>query len=208
MVGNAIATKLVQLGHDVLMGSRSATNEKATAWADETGDGASHSTYADAASHGEILFNCTNGKGTLEALGAAGADAMRGKLLLELANPLHFSKGDPPTLFVNSDDSLGEQVQRAFPDTKVVKTLNTVHCKLMVDPGRVPGRHTVFMSGDDEGAKKQVHDILTNWFGWQHVLDLGDISTSRGTEAYLMLWIRTWGLLGTGDFNVSVVTAD
>lgn len=208
MVGKTIASKLVELGHDVMMGSRSASNEKAAAWATEAGNGASHGTYADAAAHGEVLFNCTNGKGTLEALAAAGAENMQAKVLLEISNPLQFSQDGPPTLFVCNDDSLGEQVQRKFPEVKVVKTLNTINCSVMVDAARVPGRHTVFMSGNDDDAKAQVKDILENWFGWSHVLDLGDISTARGTEAYLLLWIRTWGVLKTGDFNVNVVAAE
>lgn len=207
MVGTTIATKLVELGHEVRMGSRTADNDKATKWAADAGERASHGTFADAAAFGELLFNCTNGAGTLDALAAAGADAMAGKVLLELSNPLDFSKGMPPTLFVCNDDSLGEQVQRAFPNTRVVKTLNTINCEVMVDAGRVPGEHTVFMSGNDAEAKKQVDEILREWFGHRHVLDLGDISTARGTEAYLLLWIRMWGALGTGDFNVHVVRA-
>lgn len=207
MVGTTIATKLVALGHEVKMGSRTADNEKATKWAAEAGAGGSHGTFADAATFGELLFNCTNGAGTLDALAAAGAEAMAGKVLLELSNPLDFSKGMPPTLFVCNDDSLGEQVQRAFPDTRVVKTLNTINCDVMVDAGRVPGEHTVFMSGNDAQAKQQVETILREWFGHRDVLDLGDITTARGTEAYLPLWLRMWGALGTGDFNVHVVRA-
>jgi predicted dinucleotide-binding enzyme len=207
MVGTTIASKLVELGHEVKLGSRTADNEKATKWAADAGDRATHGTFADAASFGEILFNCTNGGGTLDALASAGADAMAGKVLLDLSNPLDFSKGMPPTLFVCNDDSLGEQVQRAFPNTRVVKTLNTINCELMVDASRVPGEHTVFMSGNDPEAKQQVESILREWFGQRDVLDLGDIGTARGVESYLPLWLRMWGALGTADFNVHVVRA-
>jgi predicted dinucleotide-binding enzyme len=113
----------------------------------------------------------------------------------------------PPSLLVCNTDSLGEQIQRAFPDTRVVKTLNTINCQVMVEPSRVPGVHSVFMSGNDTAAKGQTKEILEGWFGWQSVIDLGDISTARGTEAYLLLWIRMWGALGTGDFNVTVTHA-
>jgi hypothetical protein len=112
----------------------------------------------------------------------------------------------PPRVLVGPDDSLGEQIQRAFPDTRVVKTLNTVNCMLMVDANRVAGGDTtMFVAGNDAGAKGRVTEILRGWFGWKHVLDLGDISASRGLEAYLALWLRTWGALQTGDFNVKVV---
>ncbi len=206
MVGETIGAKLVQLGHEVVMGSRTANNEKAAAWVKKAGKGAAQGTFADAARHGEIAFNCTAGTASLEALKAAGAENLKGKLLLDIANPLDFSKGMPPRVLVGPDDSLGEQIQRAFPDTRVVKTLNTVNCMLMVDASRVAGGDTtMFLAGNDAGAKGRVTEILRGWFGWKHVLDLGDISASRGMEAYLGLWLRAWGALQTGDFNVKVV---
>jgi len=206
MVGETIASKLVQVGHEVMMGSRTASNEKAAAWVKKAGKGASQGTFADAARHGEMAFNCTAGVGSLDALKAAGADNLKGKVLLDLANPLDFSKGMPPRILVNSDDSLGEQIQRAFPDTQVVKTLNTVNCLLMVDASRVAnGDHTMFMAGNDVHAKSRVAEILRGWFGWKHLLDLGDISAARGMEWYLGLWVRSWGALQTGDFNVKIV---
>jgi len=205
MVGETIGSKLVALGHEVRMGSRTANNEKATAWVQKAGGKASAGTFADAAAFGEILFNCTNGAGSLEALQAAGKDNLQGKVLLDLSNPLDFSKGMPPTLFVSNDDSLGERIQRAFPDLKVVKTLNTISAPVMVEPSRIPGEHAVFLSGNDAEAKGQVKRLLTEWFGWKQVIDLGNISTARGTESYLPLWLRLWGVLGTPDFNIQVV---
>jgi predicted dinucleotide-binding enzyme len=204
-VGSTIAGKLVSRGHEVKMGSRSATNEKAAAWVASAGKGASQGTFADAAGFGEIVFNCTAGAGSLDALKAAGAQNLRGKILVDVANPLDFSHGMPPTLFVSNDDSLAERIQAAFPETKVVKALNTVNASVMVNPGRVPGETDIFVSGNDAGAKAQVTRILKDEFGWKSVIDLGDIMGARGTESYLHLWLRLWGALKTADFNVKVV---
>lgn len=204
-VGSTIATKLVSLGHEVKMGSRSATNEKAAAWVSSAGKGASQGTLADSAAFGEIVFNCTAGTGSIDALKAAGASRLTGKILVDIANPLDFSKGMPPTLFVSNDDSLGESIQRTFPETKVVKALNTVNASVMVDPGRVPGDHDVFVSGNDAGAKAQVIRLLKEEFGWKTVTDLGDITAARATESYLHLWLRLYGAFQTADFNVHVV---
>jgi predicted dinucleotide-binding enzyme len=206
MVGQTIGKKLADLGHEVRMGARQAGNDKAAAWAKTAGAKASHGTFADAAGFGEVIWNCTSGGGALDALRAAGADNLRGKLLIDVTNPLDTSKGMPPSLSVCNTDSLGEQIQRAFPDALVVKTLNTINCNVMVDPGRVAGGdHTAFLSGNDPVAKSRVREILTGWFGWKHLLDLGDITTARGPEAYLLLWVRLWGAQQTGDFNVKVV---
>jgi predicted dinucleotide-binding enzyme len=205
MVGETIGTKLVALGHEVKMGSRTANNEKAAAWVKKAGGKASAGTFADAAALGEILFNCTLGAGSIEALNAAGKANLKGKVLLDLSNPLDFSKGMPPTLFVCNDDSLGERIQRAFPELKVVKALNTISCNVMVDPSRIPGDHDTFIAGDDADAKAKVKQILTDWFGWKHVVDMGGINASRGLESYLPLWIRLWGSLGTPDFNIHIV---
>ena len=205
MVGSTIATKLVSLGHEVRMGSRDAANPKAKAWVDKTGRGASQGTFADAAAFGEIVFNCTNGQGSLDALKSAGAEALRGKVLVDVANPLDFSKGMPPTLFVSNDDSLAETIQRTFPDSKVVKALNTVNANVMVEPGRVRGDHDVFVCGNDAGAKAEVVKLLKDGFGWKNVNDVGDITAARATESYLHLWLRLYGALQTADFNVHIV---
>jgi predicted dinucleotide-binding enzyme len=152
------------------------------------------------------LFNATNGGGSLEALALAGEMNLNGKVLIDVANPLDFSRGMPPTLFVCNTDSLGEQIQRAFPEVKVVKSLNTVTASLMVNPRQLAdGDHHIFVCGNDTEAKRQVVELLTSWFGWKHIIDLGDISTARGTEMYLPFWLRLWGALGTGLLNVNVV---
>jgi hypothetical protein len=205
-VGSAIAGKLVALGHEVRMGGREAGNSKAVAWAAAAGKGASHGRFADAAAFGEIVFNCTAGIGALAALEQAGAANLAGKLLIDLSNPLDFSKGMPPSLTVSNTDSLGEQIQRAHPAAKVVKTLNTINSDLMVDPARLGGgEHDMFVAGNDAAAKAQATTILKEWFGWKHVIDLGDLTAARATEAYVLFWVRLYGTLGTPNFSVRVV---
>lgn len=205
MVGNAIGTKLIQLGHEVKMGSRTPSNEKAAEWVKANGPKASQGTFADAAAFGEIVFNCTAGTASIEALKQAGERNLQSKILIDISNPLDFSRGMPPTLTICNTDSVGEQIQRAFPNVKVVKTLNTVNCNVMVNPSLVPGDHDVFMSGNDAAAKSKVCEVLTQWFGWKSVIDLGDISTARGTEMYLPLWVRLYALFQKPNFNIKVV---
>ena len=204
MVGNALGSKLVQLGHSVKMGSRTVNNPKAVEWAKGNGPNASQGTFAESTSHGEIVFNCTAGMASLDALKLAGSNNLRGKILIDIANPLDFSKGMPPTLSVCNTDSLGEQIQRAFPDTKVVKTLNTVNCNVMVKPSLVPGDHEMFICGNDAGAKEKVTDILRNWFGWKSVIDLGDITNARAMEMWLPMWVRLWAKFQTPNFNLKI----
>ena len=205
MVGEAIATKLIQLGHEVQMGSRTANNDKAAAWVKQNGTKATHGTFADTAAFGEVLFNCTSGGASLEALKMAGAENLNGKVLIDIANPLDFSRGMPPSLLVCNTDSLGEQIQRAFPEAKVVKSLNTMNANLMVNPGLLKEEHLVFVSGNDAEAKATVTMILKNWFGWKSIVDLGDITTARGTEMVLPLWVSLMGALQTPLFNFKIV---
>ena len=167
--------------------------------------GASGGTLAEAASFGEIVFNCTLGEATLEVLRAAGKENLRGKVLVDVANPLDFSKGMPPTLFTGAaGDSLGERVQREIPETRVVKALNMVNASVMTDPARVGGESDLFICGNDERAKRRVTTLLEE-FGWKSVIDLGDITGARGMEAYLLLWLRLWGVLQTPEFSIRVV---
>jgi len=205
MVGATIATKLIELGQEVMMGSRNAGGEKAVTWAQANGANASQGAYAQAARFGEILFNCTQGTASIEALQMAGADNLKGKILIDVANPLDFSHGPPPTLSICNTDSLGEQIQRTFPETKVVKTLNTVNCEVMVNPALVPGDHDIFVCGNDADAKARVAELLKQWFGWRSVIDLGDISAARATEQMMPIWLRLYGVLGVLHFNVRVV---
>jgi hypothetical protein len=208
MVGEAIGTKLVQLGHEVKMGSRTANNEKAAAWVKQNVAHAPHAsqgTFADAAVFGVMLFNCTSGRSSLDALRMAGAENLKGKVLIDIANPLDFSRGLPPSLLVCNTDSLGEQIQRAFPEMKVVKSLNTVNCNLMVNPGLLADEHVVYVSGNDAEAKATVTALLKDGFGWKSVVDLGDITTARGVEMILPLWVSLMGKLQTPMFNFKIV---
>jgi predicted dinucleotide-binding enzyme len=209
MVGETIASALSARGHAVMMGSRARDNPKALAWAAGRAR-ASTGTFADAARHGEILFNCTLGSATLEALRLAGEAALADKILVDVANPLDFSKGMPPTLTICNTDSLGEQVQRAFPRLKVVKGLNTMRCDLMVRPSLVPGDHDVLLCGNDSGAKTRVATLLHEDLGWkrQNIRDLGDITAARGTEMLLPVWLRVWGMLKHPNFNFRIVVGD
>ena len=204
IVGKTLGAKLAKLGNDVRMGSRAAGGEKAKAWVKEAGGKSSEGTFADAAAHGEIVFNCTSGMASLEALKAAGARNLEGKILVDVANPLDFSKGMPPTFSVCNTDSLAEQIQRAFPTAKVVKTLNTVAAAVMVEPSIIPGVHTMFVSGNDAKAKAEIINILKTGFGWKEVMDLGDIKGARAQEMHLALWVRLYTKLQTPNVNVFV----
>lgn len=203
-VGQNIGAKLVQLNHEVIMGSRSADNEKAKQFAQQ--HAAAHGTFAEAAAQADVIFNCVSGGASLQALQLAGAENMKGKILVELANPLDFSTGSL-RLSVCNDDSLGEQIQRAFPETKVVKTLNTLWCGLMVNPQLIgDGHHQLFMCGNDSEAKTDVMKLLTS-FGWNpvNIMDLGDITGARAMEMYLPLWLRMYTTRKNGTFNVRIV---
>ncbi|MFN8183801.1 MAG: NAD(P)-binding domain-containing protein [Candidatus Nanopelagicales bacterium] len=215
MVGRAIADRLDELGHQVKIGTRDpqATmartetdamgNPPYPAWAGEH-TGVELATFADAAAAAEVVVNATNGSASLEVLTLAGADHLAGKVLLDIANPLDFSAGMPPTLFVKDTDSLGEQIQRAFPQTRVVKALNTLNANLMVHPDQLPEGSSVFVSGDDADAKATVTALLKE-FGHTDLIDLGDITTARGTEMLLPVWLRLMGALGTPMFNFKIV---
>ena len=203
IVGQTIGTRLVELGHAVKMGSRLTNNENARAWAKATGKQASFGTFADVAMFGELFMNCTAGRGTLSALEFAHTIDLDNKILIDVANPLDFSRGFPPTLTVCNTDSLGEQIQRAHPLLKVVKALNTMNVDVMVHPDRIRGPHDVFLCGNDSIAKATVTKLL-NDFGWETVIDLGDITNARGMEMALPLWLSLQKKLGTNIFNFRV----
>lgn len=206
-VGQAIAGRLHELGHAVVIGTRdpqaTLAREPFATW-HGAHPGVGLATFADAAGGAELVVNASSGAVTLDVLEQAGAGNLAGKVLLDIANPLDFSAGFPPTLAVKDTDSLGEQVQRAFPQTKVVKTLNTLTASLMVEPTSLGGSSTVFVSGEDAAAKAAVVELLES-FGHDDVIDLGGIETARGAEMLLPLWLRLMGALGTADFNVKVV---
>ena len=207
-VGDTIGSKLIEVGHTVMMGSRTSDNEKAKAFVAKHNGKASAGTFAEAASFGEIIFNCTAGVGSIEALKMAGEKNLSGKIIVDIANPLDFSKGMPPSLAICNTNSLGEEIQKAFSQTKVVKALNTMWCGLMVNPAMINGGdHSTFVSGNDANAKEEVKNILKS-FGWaeKNILDLGDISKARGTEMYLPLWLSIYGATNNGAFNIKIVS--
>lgn len=207
MVGQAIATKMIQLGHTVMMGSRSGKHEKAEAWIAANGPSASQGTFAETASFGEIIFNCTKGEITLEVIKQAGSENLKGKILADVTNPLDFSKGMPPTLLIVNDNSLGEEIQKALPETHVVKTLNTMTAPIMVNPSLVNGGdHSVFLSGNSKEAKSKVGALLQE-IGWKenNIIDLGDITTARGSEQLLPIWVRLYAVMGSPMFQFKIV---
>ncbi len=217
MVAQTLGGKLLELGHQVSFGTRDVSKTMAnteqdvrgappfSAWFNQHPAG-KLGTFSEAAQQGDVLINATHGMRSLDALRQAGAENMDGKVLMDISNPLDFSHGMPPFLSVCNTDSLGEQIQRTFPKVKVVKTLNTITASLMVDPRQlVDGEHAIFVSGDDAAAKAQVVQWLKSWFGWKTVIDLGDITSARGAEMYLLLWLRLLGVQETGMFNIKIV---
>ena len=216
VVGKTIAARLASLGHDVIVGTRTPAetlsrtepdaygNPPFSTWQEEHQE-VRLGTFGETAAHGEMVVNATAGVFSLEALEIAGEDNLNGKILIDVANPLDFSKGMPPTLSVSNTDSLGEQIQRKFPEAKVVKTLHTMNAYLMVDPAQLAATdHTVFVSGDDAEAKSIVSELLRS-FGWTDILDLGDITAARGTEMMLPIWVRLFGVLQKPIFNFKIV---
>ena len=216
VVGKTIAVRLDGLGHDVIVGTRNPEETLSRTDPDQYGNlpfGAWQEehpevrlgTFAEAAAHGDMVVNATAGAVSLEALEQAGEDNLNGKILIDIANPLDFSKGMPPTLLVSNTDSLGEQIQRRFPEAKVVKTLHTMNAYVMVDPAQLAATdHTVFVSGDDAEAKARVSELLRS-FGWSDIIDLGDITTARGTEMVLPIWVRLFGVLQKPIYNFKIV---
>lgn len=216
MVGRTLAGKLAERGHPVRIGTRNPAETLANTQPDRLSNQTFRDwltqrphiqlgTFAEAAAHGVLLLNATVGSGSLDALRAAGAENLNGKILVDVSNPLDFSRGMPPSLFVSNTDSLGEQIQRAFPNVKVVKSLNTLTAALMVNPGLLPEPTAVFVGGNDAEAKATVTALLKNEFGWQTVIDLGDISSARATEMVLPLWVNLMGVQQTPLFNFKIV---
>lgn len=202
-VGRTLAQAWANAGHTVHIAGRQAQHPQ-QGWAQANGIG--YGTFAAVAAWADVVVNATSGRGTLSALEQAGADALKGKVLVDVANPLDFSNGMPPSLFIVNTDSLGEAVQRALPNTRVVKALNTLSCRFMVNPkGIANGVHDLFLCGDDAPAKATVCALLGD-LGWSsdHLIDLGGIAQARGTEQLLPIWVRLWGVLGTDAFNFHI----
>lgn len=218
IVGQVVAARLADLGHTVTIATRDVNkalardqkdaygNPPFSEWYQAKKSSITLTVYSNAAASSEIIFNCTNGQGSIEALNLAGNSNLKGKIIVDIANPLDFSKGMPPTLSPVNTDSLGELIQRTFPETKVVKTLNTMVCFLMVNPTLLQGDHSVFVSGNDLAAKNTTKEILKS-FGWKesNIIDLGDITTARGTEQLVSLWVRLFGAFQNPMFNFQIV---
>jgi len=208
MVGNALGTKLLQRGHEVTMGSRNANNDAAQKWAASVGERAYSATFRNAAGFGEIVISCTDGMHSMQALESVGAEPLRNKILIDVSNPLQQNKDGSMILGICNTDSLGEQIQKAFPFTRVVKALNTVNCEVMIEPSRVPGDHSLFICGNDADAKKKVTGYLNDWFGWkpENIIDVGDITGARGTEMMMPLWMRLFqSVIGHPHFNYHII---
>jgi 8-hydroxy-5-deazaflavin:NADPH oxidoreductase len=215
-VGQTLATGLMAKGHEAVIGIRNPSVEELAKarpqgatlaeWVAKTGGTVTD--LATAAKGAEVVFNVTPGQQSLAALRAAGAANLAGKVLVDVANPLDFSAGMPPFLdpAYTGATSLGEQIQAAFPEARVVKAFNTVAAAVMVTPGLVPGEHDLFVSGNDEGAKEVVREIARG-FGWTRFADLGDIVGARAQEAVLPVWVRLWMVGGTPMVNLRVARA-
>jgi 8-hydroxy-5-deazaflavin:NADPH oxidoreductase len=219
IVGRTLGVGLRGAGHDVLIGTRDVAHTLARTDRDAMGNppyaewqqsnpGFELVPFAEAGAHAELVVNATAGEHSLEAIGAVGDANLAGKVLVDVANPLDFSHGMPPMLSVANTDSLGEQIQRTFPDARVVKTLNTMNAYVMIDPSHLPGRHNVFLAGDDAAAKGTVGDLLGE-LGWpaEAIVDLGGIRSARGLEMFLPFWLSLLMSMGTGAFNIAVVRA-
>jgi predicted dinucleotide-binding enzyme len=209
-VGETLATALIENGHTVKMGSRTAGNDKAMAWVKKSKKNASEGSFNDAAEFGDLLFLCLNGAYALDAVKSVDPDNVRKKIVVDLTNPLDFTKGMPPRILegLGNSNSLGEEIQKAWPNASVVKALNTVTAKLMVEPKLVNhGDHSLFICGNDTDAKNKVKHFFVDSFGWkpENLIDLGTIESARGTEAYVPFWVSMMQALGTPMFNVKVV---
>lgn len=207
-VGRTLGAALVAVGHRVAMGSRTADNPTAAGWAETTGEGATHGTFADAAAGAELVVNATGGMASLSALASCDPQHLDGTVVMDVANPLDFSAGFPPSLAVANTDSLAEQIQAAHPTARVVKAFNTMAVEVMVDPTSVAGDHVLLMAGDDPAAKEVVTDLAVD-LGWNpgQVVDLGALDAARGMEMWLPLWLRLYGLAGHPRFNLAIATA-
>ena len=203
-VGRTVAPAFAGLGHDVVLGTREPDATRARDhWVGDVADLAlvEYSAVADGA---DLVVNATNGQGSLPALSAIGAERLGDKVVLDLANPLDFSAGFPPSLTVKDTDSLAEQIQRAFPEARVVKSLNTVTAGVMVDPARLEEPTTMFVASDHADARAVVVGLLEQ-LGWNDVVEFNELSAARGMEMWLPMWVRLMGRLETADFNLKLV---
>lgn len=204
MVGKTLGTALVDKGHEVTMGSRSADNPEGLEWAGQAGGRLT--TFDNACADASLVINATSGSAGTAVISSIPADHLAGKTLIDVSNPLDFSQGFPPSLLVCNDDSLAEQIQRTAPGANVVKALNTINCAIMVNPSALGDDHQIFIAGGDEKAKTQTLELLAE-FGWkpQQILDLGELKAARALEMYLPLWANIMSVRGDANFNIRIV---
>ena len=218
-VGRTLSARLVETGHEVVMGTRDVEKKMSDTAKDRYGNPPFSEwikgnnkikvgSFAESASFGEFVINATNGENSLNALDLAMEENLAGKILVDVSNPLDFSKGMPPSLLegLNNTNSLGEEIQKEFPEAKVVKTFNTIWCGLMANPALLKEDHINYISGNDNEAKTKVKELIKE-FGWkdENIMDLGDLTAARAQESILHIWIRLWGVLNTGAFNFRIV---
>jgi hypothetical protein len=203
-VGRALGAGFASHGHQVMIGTRDPKQEKVRAWVTARGPAVSAGTFAETAAFGELLVLATSWEGTGSALGMAGHANFRGKVVIDVTNPLDFSGGVPPRLAVAGNDSGGETVQRWLPDALVVKAFNIVGNPHMVHPDFPGGPPDMFICGNDEAAKRAVTDVLKS-FGWG-VIDLGGIASSRHLEAMAMVWILHYFKTGNGNHALKMLS--
>ncbi|MCE0505926.1 NAD(P)-binding domain-containing protein [Roseivivax sp. GX 12232] len=206
MVGHTLASRLHTLGHEVRMGARTADNEKATEWVKARGERAGQGTFAEVAAWAERVIVAVNGAQIVALAEALGNAAVAGKTVIDVTNPLDFSKGMPPILVpeLSNTTSAGEALQAHLPEARVVKALNTMNHEVMVDPGRVPGDSDAFLCGDIDAAKAETREFLAE-LGWTAPIDMGPLSAARGLEGLMPFWLRMWGVVGSADFNYRIV---
>jgi 8-hydroxy-5-deazaflavin:NADPH oxidoreductase len=216
-VGQTLGAKLLANGNDVRLGIRNPSPvelDKARQNADTLANwskttGGKVVTFAEAAKHGDMIISATSGGVAIEALQQAGIANLKNKIIIDISNPLDFSRGMPPSLLpdYSHGTSLGEEIQKAFPEAGVVKAFNTIAAAVMVNPAAVPGEHDLFIAGNDAAAKQTVSDFARKEFGWASIVDMGDITGARATEHLLPFWVRSWGVLGSPVFNIRIVKA-
>jgi predicted dinucleotide-binding enzyme len=189
VVALTLVGRLRQLDYEVWVGARSADSESLRPFAEI--DGVRTGSFADAAAAAELLINATNGRNSVSALTMAGADNLAGKPVIDVSNDLEPVEGDFARPMASVDHSIGKLLQTEFPDALIVKALNTMNNKIMVNPSLVPGDHVVFLSGDSGLAKERVTALLMA-FGWrpQQIVDLGGIDTAVGPEMMMAVWMK------------------
>lgn len=203
-VGRCLAAGFSGRGHEVMLGSREPGKPELVEWLSGDGAGVQAGTFAEVAKYGELLVLALLGNAAEEVIADAGVENFNGKVVIDAMNPLDFSAGFPPKLAIAGDDSLGERIQRALPDAKVVKAFNTIGNPYFVDPGFSDGAPTMLIAGNDDGAKRTVAGVLAD-FGWSDVVDIGGIEGSRELEAVCILWVKIGGVRGSWDHGFKLL---